>query len=130
MNRRVRIYPRCSTSLLNSGCAKKKKEVVQCTHFPTFTVNIDPFLLLGIIGMVLILLAFLLNQRHIWTEDMLRYDLCNAIGSLLLVIYAYEGRAWPFVILNGVWAAYSLKDIITDVTGMPGKKSPARPQPK
>lgn len=72
----------------------------------------DTYLLLGIIGMALILLAFLLNQIGTWTQQMIRYDLCNFIGSLLLVLYAYDGKAWPFLILNGVWTLYSLKDVL------------------
>lgn len=40
----------------------------------------------------------------------------NFIGSSLLVYYAVVGEAWPFVILNGVWGLYSLKDIIADIT--------------
>ena len=72
----------------------------------------DPYLTLGIIGMCLILLAFLLNQLNIWKQQMLVYDLCNALGGLLLVIYAYDGKAWPFVILNSVWTIYSVKDVV------------------
>lgn len=75
----------------------------------------DPFLILGIIGMICILVGFLLTQLHIWTQDQIRYDIVNFIGSALLVIYALEARAWPFVILNGVWALYSLKDVIADL---------------
>ncbi|HLC76032.1 MAG TPA: hypothetical protein VJB82_02860 [Candidatus Peribacterales bacterium] len=75
----------------------------------------DPFLILGIIGMICILVGFLLTQRHIWTQDQTRYDIVNFVGSALLLIYALEGRAWPFVILNGVWALYSLKDVIADL---------------
>ena len=75
----------------------------------------DPFLILGIIGMICILVGFLLTQLHKWTQDQMRYDVANFLGSALLLIYALEGRAWPFVILNGVWALYSLKDVAADI---------------
>lgn len=72
----------------------------------------DFYTIIGIIGMCAILVAFLLNQMNIWKQDMLSYDTCNAIGSVLLIAYAYNGKVWPFVILNTVWAAYSLKDVM------------------
>ncbi len=72
----------------------------------------DLFLLIGIVGMACILFSFLMVQRHTWTQDDLIYDLLNAIGSILLVINAVAGGAWPFVILNTIWALYSLRDVI------------------
>lgn len=75
----------------------------------------DPFLLLGIAGMVCILYGFLMVQTHRWSEDSTIYDALNFIGAALLVFYALSGRAWPFVVLNAVWALYSLKDIFLDL---------------
>lgn len=45
----------------------------------------------------------------------MKFDLINLIGSGLLLIYAVNGEMWPFVILNGVWALYSLKDVLKDI---------------
>ena len=78
-------------------------------------MTFDPFLTLGIIGMVCILYAFLRVQTHAWTQDLMRYDVVNFLGSAFLLIYALEGRAWPFVVLNGIWALYSLKDMVGDL---------------
>lgn len=78
-------------------------------------MTFDPFLILGIIGMASILFAFLMTQLHAWTQDQMRYDIVNFVGSALLLIYALDARAWPFVILNGIWAAYSLKDALKDI---------------
>lgn len=75
----------------------------------------DPFLLLGIVGMACILLAFLLEQRGIWKNDGLAYDVANCLGSFLLVAYAIAGRSWPFIVLNAVWGLYSLYDVIMDL---------------
>lgn len=69
---------------------------------------------IGVIGMALILWTFTMVQSHRWNQDSLRYDIFNAVGSALLVAYALEARAWPFVLLNGVWALYSAKDILAD----------------
>ena len=75
----------------------------------------DPFFITGIIGMILILLAFFMVQSHRWSQDDLIYDFVNFLGSLLLVIYGISGHAWPFVILNSVWGLYSLKDVLSDM---------------
>ena len=72
----------------------------------------DPYFVLGIIGMLMILWAFLMNQMNKWRKEMLIYDASNSLGSLFLVLYALDGRAWPFVILNGVWLLYSAKDVL------------------
>jgi hypothetical protein len=53
-------------------------------------------------------------QMHIWTQDQFKYDVLNLIGSSLLLAYALDGRAWPFVVLNAVWALYSLRDTVRD----------------
>jgi len=75
----------------------------------------DTYLAIGIAGMILILIAFLMNQIGKWKQEMLIYDFTNALGSLLLIVYAYDGRAWPFIILNGVWFLYSAKDVLKTV---------------
>ncbi len=72
----------------------------------------DLFLGIGIVGMSLILVGFLLINTHKLTADALWYDVLNCIGSTMLVISAIPARMWPFIILNSVFAMYSLKDII------------------
>ncbi|NOR84680.1 hypothetical protein GQ473_01040 [archaeon] len=59
---------------------------------------------LGIIGMVLILFAFILNEKNgsINTET-IEYNGINSLGSLLLLYYAYETNSIPFIVLNAVW---------------------------
>ncbi len=69
-------------------------------------------LLAGIAGMFCILVGFFLVQSHRLSPDSLRYDVLNFIGSAMLVWYAWDGSSWPFLVLNGVWALYSLKDIV------------------
>lgn len=75
----------------------------------------DPYLMLGIIGMTLILVAFILLQRHYISQDSLAYDTFNFFGSAFLVIYGVAGHVWPFVILNGIFGLYSLFDIFSDI---------------
>jgi hypothetical protein len=68
--------------------------------------------LIGIVGMAIILYAFLLNQTGHWNQTSFKYDLANLIGSLLMVYYAFTLQSYPFLILNGFWAGFSLKDVI------------------
>jgi arginine exporter protein ArgO len=76
---------------------------------------VDPFFLAGIVGMLLVLIGFFGVQSHRMHQDNLSYDILNLVGSILLVIYGIAGAAWPFVVLNGVWALYSLKDVMGDL---------------
>ncbi len=60
----------------------------------------------GIAGMILILLAFILDEFYKkWNQNTVQYNLLNIIGSGLLVYYALTLKGWPFVILNVVWLA-------------------------
>jgi len=72
-------------------------------------------IIIGILGAFLILLAFILNQIHIWKDRDLIYDLTNFLGAVLLAIYGVIINGWPFVILNSVWAIVSLRDVVLDI---------------
>lgn len=74
--------------------------------------------LLGILGTLLILIAFILNQFRIWKNSDIAYDASNLVGSLLLVWYAWNIQSIPFVILNGVWCLLSLRDSYIDIKKM------------
>lgn len=75
------------------------------------------FLIIGIVGMGLILLAFLMEQLGKWKNSFFIYDSVNFVGALLMVIYAYSIKSWPFLILNIVWMLFSLTDSIKDLEG-------------
>lgn len=81
-------------------------------------------LMIGLSGMVLVLLAFLMNQTHIWKDTDLIYDGTNFLGGALLVWYAWIIYSWPFLLLNGVWALWSLRDVYLDI------KQPKKPKRK
>jgi len=72
-------------------------------------------IIIGIFGAFLILLAFILNQIHVWKDKDLIYDLTNFLGAVLLVIYGVIIKGWPFAGLNSVWAIVSLRDVILDI---------------
>ncbi len=67
---------------------------------------------LGILGAVIVLLAFTMNQIKKWEPDSLIYDLTNAIGGILLIIYAFSINSLPFVIINIAWAGFSIWGLV------------------
>lgn len=70
---------------------------------------------IGILGAFIVLWAFFMNQTKRWPTESLKYDAINFLGSGLLIFYAVLTASVPFIILNGVWALVSLKDIFADL---------------
>ncbi|MBI4152790.1 hypothetical protein HY495_03705 [Candidatus Woesearchaeota archaeon] len=66
----------------------------------------------GIVGMLFILAAFILDEFFkTWRQNSIKYNLLNIIGSGLLAYYAFTISSWPFIILNVAWfiaAGYKL----------------------
>ena len=71
--------------------------------------------LIGASGACLILIGFILEQTHRIKDTSLSYDILNLIGSALLIVYALLLKSYPFLVLNGVWALVSLRDVIVDL---------------
>jgi len=72
----------------------------------------EPVTILGVIGAAIILIAFSFNQIGKWSTENKVYDWFNATGSLILIIYALLIDSLPFVVLNSIWFAVSLRDIV------------------
>ncbi len=69
-------------------------------------------LTIGIAGMVVILVAYLLELFEKVSPKNKGYIIANIIGSALLIIYAWFLNSIPFIILNAVWALGSIADLI------------------
>ena len=69
-------------------------------------------LLIGILGMILILTAFAMNEWKQWRANSKYYDIFNAVGALLLGIYAYLIGSIPFLILNAIWFIVAVRDLV------------------
>jgi hypothetical protein len=65
---------------------------------------IDWTLFIGLFGMVLILVAFILNVFTKIDSSDNSFLLMNLVGSLAMVVYAMFIGSIPSFILNGVWA--------------------------
>jgi len=63
--------------------------------------------MIGIIGMILILAAFIGDLFKKITEDFVIYNIINIAGALALAYYAYTLNSWPFLILELIWAIFA-----------------------
>jgi hypothetical protein len=63
-------------------------------------------------GVFLILLAFLLQQLERIKAKSYTYLLLNFLGSLLACAGSVLLGSYPFIILEGIWAAVSLYGIV------------------
>ncbi len=64
--------------------------------------------IVGSVGVGLLLLAFVLNLLRKLSEQSPIYLLMNLIGAGMSAWYAVSGNMWPFVVLEGTWAAAAL----------------------
>ncbi len=61
-------------------------------------------LLLGTLGTLLILAAFVLDEFvKAWNQNSVRYNLMNIAGAGLLLYYAFTLPSLPFMALNAAW---------------------------
>jgi len=72
----------------------------------------DTTTLIGVVGAGIILILFLLNQFNKLKNNNFWYDFGNFVGSALLCVYAYLLGSIPFLILNFIWAVFSLRDVL------------------
>ena len=72
--------------------------------------------IIGFVGMFLILFAFFMNQTHKWKTENPIYDFVNFIGALLLIVYSYLIKSWPFLVLNLVWLIVSFREALIDIS--------------
>lgn len=74
---------------------------------------IETNLIIGIIGMFLILIAFILDEFvKKFNQNTVQYNAVNIFGSGMLLYYAFSIVSWPFVILNLVWMVAALVKLV------------------
>ena len=79
--------------------------------------------IIGFIGALVLMVAFLLNQLGHWETTDFEYDFINLIGAALLSVYAWQIGSIPILILFIVWTLFSLKDVVFDgIKNMSRKK--------
>lgn len=62
----------------------------------------------GIVGLFLLLFAFLLNVMRKIERNGYAYDGMNFVGAILLAVYAFFANIYLFFVLEVVWAASAL----------------------
>ncbi len=68
----------------------------------------DLNLFLGILGMALLLVAFVLNLMKIKGEGSKIYIIMNILGAGTSTYYAFTLEAVPFIILEAVWCLFAV----------------------
>lgn len=69
--------------------------------------------LVGFIGVTILLIAFLLNLTDTLKKDSLIYLSLNFIGAGIACFASVLMNYWPFIILEGCWAAVSAFGILS-----------------
>lgn len=77
----------------------------------------DFLTLIGACGAALILVAFVANEFGKLTARSLAYDLLNLAGAGFLLWYGVALAAWPFVVLNAIWALVAFRDVAGSLAG-------------
>ncbi len=70
------------------------------------------FQILSIIGAGMVLFAYAANQRGRLTRDDKWYHVLNLVGSALLTIVAVIDRRVGFILLEGLWAIFSIPPLL------------------
>ena len=60
------------------------------------------------IGVIILLIAFLLNLYKRIAPESRTYTLLNFIGAATCGYASYTINFYPFVVLEGIWAAFAL----------------------
>lgn len=61
----------------------------------------------GTVGVSILLIAFVLNQRRTISEHSRTFLVMNMIGALLCAYSAWLVRFMPFVVLETMWALFA-----------------------
>lgn len=83
----------------------------------------------GITGALLILLGFYRTSIGQWKTKSFWYELDNAFGALLLIVYQAHLHAYISAVLNVIWAIVAFRGLTSFVERYERKrKNPKRPR--
>jgi hypothetical protein len=63
---------------------------------------------IGTLGAGAIVAAYAALQLGRWNSKQLRYSMCNAVGSALILISLVFDPNWPSILIEGFWLGISL----------------------
>ena len=64
--------------------------------------------ILASIGVIILLIAFLLNLYKKLPSESRLYSLLNFVGAAICGLASYLVKFYPFIVLEGVWALVAL----------------------
>ena len=73
-------------------------------------------------GVIILLIAFLLNIYGKISSSSRVYSVMNLIGAGLCCLSSYMIKFYPFVILEGVWAAFAFSSLVRVPRGTESEK--------
>jgi hypothetical protein len=73
------------------------------------------------IGVIILLIAFLLNLYKKLSAESKLYSVLNLIGAGVCCFASYIIRFYPFIILEGIWAIVALISLFKVPRGTSGK---------
>ena len=85
---------------------------------PTWVAHI-----VGNLGVVLILGAYLLVSSQRLKPSSPLYQILNLVGAVILVAYSIAFAAWASVVLNGVWTLIAVWALVRIWTGKAEKEA-------
>ena len=68
--------------------------------------------ILGSLGVLLLLIAFMMNLLKKWKQDGFLYTFLNTIGATMTCISSWLINFIPFVVLEATWTIVSLVALI------------------
>jgi hypothetical protein len=71
------------------------------------------FQILSVLGAAMVLFAYAANQRGKLTRDDVWYNVLNLVGSALLTVVAVIDRRIGFILLEGLWAIFSIPPLLS-----------------
>jgi hypothetical protein len=73
---------------------------------------VDLILVIGTIGMLILLIAFVLNLLKKIMQDSITYNVLNILAGGILAFYAFVLNSIPFLILEIIWTLFALYKLI------------------
>ena len=68
----------------------------------------DPFTLVGLVGVTIIVVAYFANQQSWLSSEDWRFPAANLVGSLLILTSLFHAWNFPSVVIEIIWSAISL----------------------
>lgn len=75
--------------------------------------------ILASIGVIILLIAFLLNLYKKLSANSKLYGAMNFIGAVICCISSYLIKFYPFVALEAIWATFGLLSLLNVPRGTP-----------